>query len=104
MLCMAGALGFPFCFSLRAGRPRPGQRDTHSSTASPLSLHGHESENMECGLLPLFGDTIFCEGFFFFKLQSRLQFQTSKTPSPEKKQILNYQVIFFLSPDIFSPP
>lgn len=41
--------------------------------------------------------------FFFFKLQSRLQFQTSKTPSPEKKQIPNYQVIFFLSPDIFSP-
>lgn len=33
-LCMAGALGFPSGFSLRAGRPRPGQRDTHSSTAS----------------------------------------------------------------------
>lgn len=36
---------------------------------SPLSLHGHDSENMECVLLLLFGDRIFCEVFglvFFF--------------------------------------
>lgn len=30
---------------------------------SPLSLHGHDSENMECVLLLLFGDRIFCEVF-----------------------------------------
>lgn len=31
---------------------------------SPLSLHGHDSENMECVLLLLFGDKIFQEVFF----------------------------------------
>lgn len=43
---------------------------------SPLSLHGHDSENMECVLLLLLGDRFFWEVFVsvFLKLQSRLQF------------------------------
>lgn len=68
---MAGALGFPFGFSLRAGRPRPGQRNTHSSTASlPSHFMATTRKTWECVSLLLFGDRIFCEvfGLLFFKI------------------------------------
>lgn len=43
------SLGLSLCKTAEAaaGGLCPGQRDTHSSTAFPLSLHGHNLENME---------------------------------------------------------
>lgn len=64
------------CFSSGLSLQRL-RRDTHSSTAFPLSLHGHDLENMERVSLPLFlakqilvpkKKPKICE--FFFKLQA----------------------------------
>lgn len=67
-LCMAGALDFPFGFSQHAGRPRPGQRDTHSSTASLPSHFIATSRKTWTVVCSCFSVTEFSARFFFFFL------------------------------------
>lgn len=91
---MANAFRFSLGLSLHktaeaaAGSLCPGQRDTHSSTASPLSLHGHDLENME-SFAPAFlakqvsGVKIFAR-FLFLIASLGCNFKPLKHPPPQK--------------------
>lgn len=56
-------LAFPWLLSARRAAAPGAAGHPQQHRLSPLSLHGHDSENMECVLLLLFGDRIFCEVF-----------------------------------------
>lgn len=93
-----------------AGGPCPGPGTPTVARHFPLSLHGHDLENMESFASAFLAKKIsvanfFGEVFFFFLITSLgCDFKPLKHPSsPPEKQIPNYQVIFLLSPDILPP-
>lgn len=55
---------------------------------SPLSLHGHDSENMECVSLLLFGDRFFARSLFAFFSNCNLgcNFKPLNHPPPKKSK------------------